>query len=105
MRLSWRKRVTNSKEFRKERYADLMPVIEKAMTLEPGQQFLILCEKKSPHTVAQKLREFFKLAAEQRPDLGIERGDYSCNVLPESKKVVIKRNQGKEYGVVILEDE
>jgi len=96
--------VSDSKTFRRERYADLMPIIEKAMELAPGESLTALCSGKSPHTVGQKIREFFKLAASERPDLGIERGDYSVSVMAESKKVVVKRNKGLEYGAVLVED-
>ena len=60
--------MADAKHFRRERYADLQPIIDKAIGLEKGKSLLVLCEGKSPHTVGQKIREFFKLAAEQRPD-------------------------------------
>jgi len=96
--------MANAKTFRRERYADLMPVINKAISLEPGGTVVARCDLKSPHTVAQKIREFFRLASEQRPDLGIEVGDYSVSVLAESRKVIVRKNKGLEYGVVIEED-
>jgi len=91
--------------FVRERYADLMPIIEAAIALEPGGQVTAACHGKSPHTVGQKIREFFKLAAEQRPDLLIEHGQYSVAVLAESKKVIVKKKKGLSYGAVLLEDE
>ena len=91
-------------KFQRERYADLMPIIEAAIALEPGGQITALCTGKSPHTVGQKIREFFTLAAEQRPDLEIEPGVYSVSVLAESKKVVVKKRKGLSYGAVLVEE-
>lgn len=97
--------MADAKTFVKERYADLMPIIEAAIALEPGGQVVAACHEKSPHTVGQKIREFFKLAAEQRPDLGIEYGQYSVTVLGESRRVVIKKKKGLSYGAVLLTEE
>ena len=91
--------------FVRERYADLMPIIEAAIALEPGGHITAECHDKSPHTVGQKIREFFKLAAEQRPDLEIERGQYSVSVLAESKKVIVSKKKGLSYGAVLVENE
>lgn len=97
--------MSDAKIFRRERYADLMPIIEAAIDLQPGKHITVDCPIKSPHTVGQKIREFFRLATEQRPELGIDYGDYSVSVFAESRKVKVRKNEGIKYGAVLVENE
>ena len=93
------------KEFVKGRYEGLMNVIEQAVVLDPGEQVWMKCEEgKSPHTIGQKLREFFKMAGEANPDADIDYRSYSVSVFAESRKICITRKKAAEYNVTIIDD-
>lgn len=90
--------------FSRERYADLIPIIEKAIALEAGKSFSVSCPDKSPHTVAQKIREYFRLGHEFRPDAIPDPKPVSVAVFAESRKIVITKPKPVEYGAFIIEE-
>ena len=93
-----------NKEFSKERYADLMPILDRILLLEPGESITLACKGKSAHTVGQKIREYLKLAGEARPDADIDRKSISVTVSAAAKKVIVTKKKPLSYGAVIVEE-